>query len=241
MQLTLVATGSGRVRQPGPTLPVSSSPGIAQGTRAVQVGQAGDADARKEPGETRTGRRGAPRAKSPPGHPDSRGASARRRVSVVLARPLVPKARPAVVAERRARPSDTKHAEQEVHQTLRALVHASTAARERGKGAGGEHGPEAIGLGGSDGNGSESIFPTIFGVLRAQHPDARIASIYDWGGFGRLYEKSAVNVDIDGDGPDDTMKQALAVIQEEFPNLTFIHLDHVDGAGHEFGHGSDEY
>ncbi len=89
--------------------------------------------------------------------------------------------------------------------------------------------------------GTENIFPTIFGVLREQHPEARIASIYDWGGFGRLYEKSAVDVDLDGDGPEDTMAKALEVIEEGLPDFMFIHLDHVDHAGHAEGHGSDAY
>ena len=33
----------------------------------------------------------------------------------------------------------------------------------------------------------------------------------------------------------------MAFIKERRPTLTFIHLDHVDHAGHEFGHGSKAY
>ncbi len=89
--------------------------------------------------------------------------------------------------------------------------------------------------------GLEDIFPTIFGVVRQQIPGAKIASIYDWGGFGRLYEKSAVDVDKNPEGPEETMAEAVALIEEGLPTFTFIHLDHVDGAGHSSGHGSDEY
>ena len=89
--------------------------------------------------------------------------------------------------------------------------------------------------------GMEDIFPTIFGVLKEQRPSARTASIYDWGGFGRLYETSAVDVDANPEGPVKTMDEALALLEEEHPDFLFIHLDHVDGAGHTFGHGSDEY
>ena len=41
--------------------------------------------------------------------------------------------------------------------------------------------------------GLEPIFPTIFGVLHAAKPALRLAAIYDWDGFGRLFERSAVN------------------------------------------------
>ncbi|MFK7847303.1 MAG: alkaline phosphatase family protein [Rhodothermales bacterium] len=89
--------------------------------------------------------------------------------------------------------------------------------------------------------GMEDIFPTIFGVVKEQMPAAKTASIYDWGGFGRLYEKSAVDVDKNPEGPEETMAEAVALINEGIPTFTFIHLDHVDGAGHGFGHASDEY
>ena len=89
--------------------------------------------------------------------------------------------------------------------------------------------------------GMEDIFPTIFGVVKQQRLNARTASIYDWGGFGRLYEKSAVDVDVNADGPEKTMDEALALLDSELPDFLFIHLDHVDGAGHTYGHGSDEY
>lgn len=89
--------------------------------------------------------------------------------------------------------------------------------------------------------GMEDIFPSIFGLVRQQLPGALIASIYDWGGFGRLYEKSAVDIDKNPEGPRETMAVAVDVIGEDLPAFTFIHLDHVDGAGHGYGHGSDEY
>ncbi len=89
--------------------------------------------------------------------------------------------------------------------------------------------------------GAEDLFPTIFGVLRQQRPEAKIATFYDWGGFGRLFEKSVLDQDVDGDGPDETLRQAVAYITEQKPDFTFIHLDHVDHALHTEGHGSEEY
>ncbi len=89
--------------------------------------------------------------------------------------------------------------------------------------------------------GLEDIFPTIFGLVREQLPAAKTASIYDWGGFGRLYEKSAVDVDKNPKGPRATMAEVVQLLNEEIPTFTFIHLDHVDGALHGAGHGSDPY
>ena len=89
--------------------------------------------------------------------------------------------------------------------------------------------------------GPEELFPTIFSVLRSAEPDAYIASIYDWDGFGRLFQKTTVDADIDADGPQDAVDKARAQFKAHQPRLTFIHLDHVDHAGHAHGHGSDEY
>lgn len=89
--------------------------------------------------------------------------------------------------------------------------------------------------------GMENIFPTIFSILRQQRPAAKIGVFYDWSGFGRLFEKSAVDVEMDTKGPEKTIEEAIKYIKNEKPDLTFIHLDHVDHAGHEFGHGTDEY
>ncbi len=86
-----------------------------------------------------------------------------------------------------------------------------------------------------------ALFPTIFGVLRQQRPDAYIASIYDWSGFGRLYEREAVDFDRDAAGPDDAVRGAVEQFASRRPTFTFIHLDHVDHAGHAHGHGTIQY
>lgn len=45
----------------------------------------------------------------------------------------------------------------------------------------------------------------------------------------------------DSDGPVKAVEHAVAYIKKERPQLAFIHLDHVDDAGHTHGHGSAEY
>lgn len=85
------------------------------------------------------------------------------------------------------------------------------------------------------------VFPTIFGVIREQMPDAEIGAIYHWGGFGRLFEKAPVNYDVHIDGEQETTDEVCKYIKEKKPTFTFVHLDHVDGAGHGAGHGTPEY
>ncbi len=89
--------------------------------------------------------------------------------------------------------------------------------------------------------GRAGIFPTIYGVLREQRPAAEIGIFHDWDDYARLVEPQAASVVENGDGPDDTVRRAVAYLKAKKPDLTFIHLDHVDHAGHEIGHGTPEY
>ena len=93
--------------------------------------------------------------------------------------------------------------------------------------------PTAVGSGGT--------FPTIFGLLRRQRPSARIACFHDWSGFARLFERDAADVVENTKGPVKTTERAVGYIKEKKPQFTFIHLDHVDHAGHSHGHGTPEY
>lgn len=89
--------------------------------------------------------------------------------------------------------------------------------------------------------GSGGMFPTIFGLLREQRPDSVIACFHDWDGFGRLFERAALDFLEDSAGPTNAVEHAISYFSAHSPTFTFIHLDHVDHAGHEFGHGTPEY
>lgn len=88
---------------------------------------------------------------------------------------------------------------------------------------------------------SEGTFPTIFTLFNDQKPEAHVGAIYDWDGFGRLFEKNTVDFDIDGNHEDNTTLETVKYIKENKPEFTFVHLDHVDHAGHSIGHGTDAY
>jgi hypothetical protein len=89
--------------------------------------------------------------------------------------------------------------------------------------------------------GPEGIFPTIYGLLRSERPDAVIGVFHDWDGYGRLVERDACDTVEDCDGPDDAMNRAIGFVKGRKPTFTFVHLDHVDHAGHASGWGSPEY
>ena len=89
--------------------------------------------------------------------------------------------------------------------------------------------------------GDEGLFPTIFGVVRKAKPDAEIGVIHDWEDFARLVEKTKVNYIKREEGPYKTVTEAIRYIHEKKPDFLFMHLDHVDDAGHTFSHGSQKY
>lgn len=89
--------------------------------------------------------------------------------------------------------------------------------------------------------GPWGMFPTIFGVLRQQRPSAVIACFHDWNGFGRLVERAALDRIENSAGPTNAVSDAVSYFQSAHPTFTFVHLDHVDHAGHEYGHGTAEY
>jgi hypothetical protein len=89
--------------------------------------------------------------------------------------------------------------------------------------------------------GDEGIFPTIFSVVRHGKPTAEIGVIHDWDGLARLVEATKGHYIKHEDGPYNTITGAVKYIETKKPDFLFLHLDNVDGAGHEYGHGSAEY
>lgn len=84
-------------------------------------------------------------------------------------------------------------------------------------------------------------FPTLFSLIKQHHPDAKIASVYHWDGFGRLYDQSVVDFDRHFSTADSCVSAFNSYLTKEKPTFAFLQLDHVDGAGHQHGHGSEKY
>ena len=84
--------------------------------------------------------------------------------------------------------------------------------------------------------------PTIFGLIRKVRPEAKTALFTDWPDFARLIEPSAVSKVFAKDGDArEVVEEAIRYLVSERPTLTFIHVDHVDHAGHTVGWDTPEY
>lgn len=86
-----------------------------------------------------------------------------------------------------------------------------------------------------------TIFPTIFKVLRDTKSDAKIECVHDWDGFARLANTEAMDTCIDADGEYETCTEVCKLIKNDKPDFLFVHFDHVDHAGHAFGHLTEPY
>lgn len=83
--------------------------------------------------------------------------------------------------------------------------------------------------------GPAGFSETMFSVLRRARPEAHIAVFHDWKDFGRLVEPGVANHLSHEMGPRLTMSKAVQHFREHKPQLLFVHLDHIDTAGHRAG------
>jgi predicted AlkP superfamily pyrophosphatase or phosphodiesterase len=85
-------------------------------------------------------------------------------------------------------------------------------------------------------------WPSIFELIQIQRPAAWTAVVHDWIGIGRLVPRA--HVDRRRFRPTEAMATRTALRQLDRRNpplLTFLHLDHVDKAGHSYGFDSWQY
>jgi TonB family protein len=165
MQLTFLATGKGRL--PERRALAANAPGSITGTQAASLGGvAGGIDGEAGlaldsiPGAAVPGRREAELQSGAPGAA-ARGAPSHG-AQVLIARPWVMRARPALPTEVRARPNDVDDSSQAVAARVAALIHASTIGAPPGPGVGGEPVGGRPGRSGDEGMGSRAS-PSGFG------------------------------------------------------------------------------
>ena len=86
---------------------------------------------------------------------------------------------------------------------------------------------------------TDSIFPSVFRVIREAMPDAELASFCNWNpiNFGIIEEGLGVTK---GTGNDASVtEQVCAYVAEHDPAFVFVQFDEVDGAGHGSGYGTE--
>jgi TonB family protein len=164
LELTFLATGPGAIAERrvaanaqrgsiagGIAAPLGGAPGSADGADSGDEPISGAPAAGLRQAEPLQGA-----LQAAPGSVPSRGAA------VLLARPWVMRARPALPTEVRARPNDMDDSSQAVAARVAALIHASTIGAPPGPGVGGEPSGAYPGRSGSEGLGSHST-PSGFG------------------------------------------------------------------------------
>ncbi|MDR1938001.1 MAG: alkaline phosphatase family protein [Tannerellaceae bacterium] len=87
----------------------------------------------------------------------------------------------------------------------------------------------------------ECRFPNIFRIIREQKPDAEMGAIYQWNDFGNMFDKGLMNKSESYPTALETAQKTAAYIVDKKPDMTFVHLDDVDGVGHNAGHMSPAY
>lgn len=93
--------------------------------------------------------------------------------------------------------------------------------------------------------GTYEIFPNIFGLYRAQAPEAEIGFIYEWEGMKYVVDTLAMNyvqqATMNEATPDGCTSFAVEYIKTKKPNLLAVVFDQPDGTGHGQGWTSPEY
>lgn len=85
------------------------------------------------------------------------------------------------------------------------------------------------------------LFPSIYTLLRQQQPKSEIGVIFNWGGYGYLFPKAAVNTWANPADTYLTIDSAITYLSTKKPDLLFIHLDEPDHVGHNIGHNTPAY
>ncbi len=86
------------------------------------------------------------------------------------------------------------------------------------------------------------IFPTIFYLLKDQHPEKKVGVLYEWDGIEHLIDKTAVDYQKKTEYDNgDLKKKAVEYIKKDKPNLLAVIWDGPDHAGHANGWKSQGY
>lgn len=195
MELTFLATGSGRTMDRRRWSDHDPSRGIARSAPAavegairigIRAAPVGEDEPRRPVGGPVAGRAsGAPGVGIPDGAP---GSDHRASAAIASARPMVRQGPPSIPADVPGKPKDTVDSAQEVAASNASLTHASPAGGRPGEGRGGEAGPGPTGSGGREGPGSrsEALGPGGGGFYAPNQYDPRLTS-YQRRMAARLY------------------------------------------------------
>lgn len=87
----------------------------------------------------------------------------------------------------------------------------------------------------------ESLFPSVFRIIRENDPDCELASFCNWNpiNYGIIENGLGVHKDTASDGP--LCDKICDYLAEHDPKFLFVQFDEVDGAGHGHGYGTEKH
>ncbi|WP_020533811.1 alkaline phosphatase family protein [Flexithrix dorotheae] len=91
-----------------------------------------------------------------------------------------------------------------------------------------------------EGKKGETV-PSIFKIIREKYDAAELACFHQWYNIALYIENYVPSIVAHTNDELKTTQAATDYIGKYHPLFTFVHLDHVDHAGHEYGHGTREY
>lgn len=83
--------------------------------------------------------------------------------------------------------------------------------------------------------------PSIYDIIRQQRPQAEQGVVFHWEDYGRLLQKEMVNHYEQAATESIAAEKFSEYIVAKKPMFALLHLDHVDHAGHEKGHMTQDY
>lgn len=86
---------------------------------------------------------------------------------------------------------------------------------------------------------ANDAIPTVFTRLRAEFPDAYLASVVNWDPINRGIVAGPAGVDLDTAENDEKLLPKILERVEKKPTFLFVQFDDVDGAGHGSGYGTE--
>lgn len=85
------------------------------------------------------------------------------------------------------------------------------------------------------------IYPSIWGIVRDNYPEAEIGYIYEWDGMQYLAEMEAMSMRKQTNNNQETTKVAVEYIKDKRPNFLGVIFAEPDYVGHGKGHDTDAY
>ena len=88
----------------------------------------------------------------------------------------------------------------------------------------------------------DSLFPSVFRVIRENRPDATLASIVNWNPVNiGIVENNLGVVKEHGENDKIVTDLVCQYLEKNDPTFLFVHYDECDGAGHRKGYGTETH